>query len=36
MRLEETGHQRNIFVQGKNEEKKTFHKLFFRGAPAFF
>ena len=36
MCLEETAHQRNIFVQGKNEEKKTFHKLFFRGAPAFF
>ena len=36
MCLEETAHQRNIFVQGKNEEKKTFHKLFFGGAPAFF
>ena len=36
MCLEETAYQRNILVQGKNEEKKTFHKLFFRGAPAFF
>ena len=36
MCLEETAYQRNILVQGKSEEKKTFNKIFFRGAPAFF
>ena len=35
MCLEEIAYQRNILVQGKNGEKKTFNKLFFR-APAFF
>ena len=36
MCLEETAYQRNILVQWKYEEKKTFNKLCFRGAPAFF
>ena len=36
MCLEETAYQRNILVQGKKEKKKTFNKLFFRGAPTFF